>query len=403
MKTVTYIIAMVIFLGPMNLFAQNKKRFTIDGKVQGLKDGTVIKMAILDADTLLDSSSLKDGKFLLSGIVPEGPRMVIISFPVMGEFSKNLRLLVDNGQNITLDCHDIFKIDHGLIEDYVTVKGCPTHAALHYLIPVGTLYMQSMKRLDNLLKRYKDSVGFEVNLANAIIQAKEQLNEALYWNFFQEREDSNFKPAPPFSAIPFFIMVSYRIDVRSRHAAFLMQTYNHLTAEEKNTFYGKKLYESARLSAGEAFPTFTLPTIEGKPLSIQQITSKGKVTIVHFWATNSFERNKFQDELRFLYKKYHDRGLNIVGFSSDNREDQWKESLQKEKFPWYNVSDLKGEEGMVGKVYHEIGDRRIHNTTNVLLDDRGKIIAWDVDGIELQWYLWKAFEASPNNSMSINQ
>ena len=41
-------------------------------------------------------------------------------------------------------------------------------------------------------------------------------------------------------------------------------------------------------------------------------------------------------------------------------------------------------------VYQE-GGHTLPNVTNVLLDAQGKIIAWDPHGIELQYYLWKAF------------
>src|SRR5258708_21418636 len=190
MKKVICTLAMLIVFGPLSLFSQVKKGFTIDGSIQGLKDGDIIKMNMLlelNADTIIDSCILKDGKFRLSGYLPEGPRMIEIFFPVITGYSKILRLLVDNGQNITLDCRDIYKIDHGYIENFVTVEGSPTNAALHYLMPVGTLYIQSVGRLNRLLNTFKDSIGFDVNLVDGVIQAKNQLNEALYFNFFQDR------------------------------------------------------------------------------------------------------------------------------------------------------------------------------------------------------------------------
>ncbi len=70
---------------------------------------------------------------------------------------------------------------------------------------------------------------------------------------------------------------------------------------------------------------------------------------------------------------------------------KWKAGILANDLPWPQVSDLKGGNGVVGKVYHEYGDARNPNATNVLIDDRGKIVAWDIYGPELQWYLWKAF------------
>ena len=67
-------------------------------------------------------------------------------------------------------------------------------------------------------------------------------------------------------------------------------------------------------------------------------------------------------------------------------------------FAGWKVSSYKqkGLDGNAMKVYHEYSidfgrDYYAHNTTNVLLDNQGKIVAWYVSGAELQYYLWKAF------------
>jgi hypothetical protein len=54
------------------------------------------------------------------------------------------------------------------------------------------------------------------------------------------------------------------------------------------------------------------------------------------------------------------------------------------------IAEPKGwlEGSMINDVYNE-GGHSIPNTTNILLDDKGKIIAWDVNGPELEWYLRK--------------
>ncbi len=71
----------------------------------------------------------------------------------------------------------------------------------------------------------------------------------------------------------------------------------------------------------------------------------------------------------------------MIGFSSDKYAELWKEAIQRYQLPWYHVSDLKGKDGVVDKVYHEYGtDKYIRNTTNYLLDSTGKIIAYDPSG-----------------------
>lgn len=395
MKHLLVIKVLVIAFIPLSAFCQQTNGFTIHGEMDGLVEGDKIILKMIEVargdfkTIIVDSTIVRNGKFTITSFAPGGPRLFFVDLG--GKTGKTIRLLLNNGEDVTIRGRDITKIKHGYLQDQLTVSGSPTDAAYHYLLVANLMFNQTMHRLNNLLKQMRDSVGFEPNAVSAIMAAKNELNESLYFNFFYEREDSDFKPGPLQVAIPSMIRYA-AIDNYSGRAPFLMQTYNRLNDQEKQTYSGKILFEYARLSIGQPFPSFKLPQPDGKLLDLKDIVTKSKVTIVHFWANNSVDRQIYQDELRTMYKKYHDKGLNIVGFSSDNYADEWKKALQKSKFPWYNVSDLKGEDGMVEKVYHEYGDAMIHNTTNVLINQQGKIIAWDVSGIELQWYLWKAFD-----------
>jgi hypothetical protein len=149
---------------------------------------------------------------------------------------------------------------------------------------------------------------------------------------------------------------------------------------------------------GQPFPLFILPTPDGAQLSCKEIFPKGKLTIIHFWTSNSIDKEKYQNELKFFYKKYHDKGLNVIGVYAGKYMDAWKDELTKGGYPWYNVADLKGKEGPCQRIYREPGlpnnptPLEPNNTTNVLVDAYGNIVAWDARDVELQYYLWKKFE-----------
>ncbi len=103
-------------------------------------------------------------------------------------------------------------------------------------------------------------------------------------------------------SVPFIVMGSKIFEI-SGHSPFIMNIYNKLDEKTKNTFYGKLLGKVARLSVGERFPEFTLPTPENKLLTLKEVVKKSKVTLVHFWATNSYKRDDYQNELQMYYKK----------------------------------------------------------------------------------------------------
>jgi len=81
------------------------------------------------------------------------------------------------------------------------------------------------------------------------------------------------------------------------------------------------------------------------------VVSKNKITLVHLWASNSYHIEDYRNELLTLYEKYHKKGLEVIGLSADTDPRKWKIGMLD--IPWLNVSDLKGDKGIVQQVYRE--------------------------------------------------
>ena len=67
-------------------------------------------------------------------------------------------------------------------------------------------------------------------------------------------------------------------------------------------------------------PDFTLQTINGKIVSLNEFM--GKVIILNFWATWCFPCRMEIPDFNELYKKYSDKGLEILGISISDTKDQ---------------------------------------------------------------------------------
>lgn len=80
-----------------------------------------------------------------------------------------------------------------------------------------------------------------------------------------------------------------------------------------------------------------------------------------------------------LYNEFHAKGLNIVGVSLDEDANSWKTAIAKDKLTWTQVSNLKGWEDPIAKMYDV---NQIPAT--FLLDSSGKIIAKDLHGEALK-------------------
>ncbi len=121
-------------------------------------------------------------------------------------------------------------------------------------------------------------------------------------------------------------------------------------------------------------PYFELPD------STMQITSveagMGKATIMDFWASWCRPcREAANPAYKKLYVKYHRKGLNIIGVSTDRHTYFWKKALQQDSLPWLQLID---------------STRQILQTYQVkslpamyLIDRTGKIVGKNLWGKEL--------------------
>jgi thiol-disulfide isomerase/thioredoxin len=107
--------------------------------------------------------------------------------------------------------------------------------------------------------------------------------------------------------------------------------------------------------------------VSGKPVSLAGL--KGKYVLVEFWASWCAPCRAGNPNLVKQYQLYKDKGFEIISVSLDNVKDKWVDAIAKDGLPWLQVSDLKGWNNAVGRVY---GVRAVPQS--FLLDKDGKII-----------------------------
>jgi hypothetical protein len=134
-------------------------------------------------------------------------------------------------------------------------------------------------------------------------------------------------------------------------------------------------------------PNFKFVPKDGNETSLNNIVKKNKLTILHFWSNGSIERDRIHGELVRAYSKYKSKGLEIISVSLDANPEKWTRVIQQDKIPGYQTCDFKEEEGPIAQLYKM--DPK--STVNVLIDQDGKIVAWDVDGPALFGYLYQIF------------
>ena len=111
------------------------------------------------------------------------------------------------------------------------------------------------------------------------------------------------------------------------------------------------------------------------------------VVLVDFWASWCGPCRREMPNLVEAYKKYRNKGFEIVGVSLDRDAEAWKNGIEKLDITWPQMSDLKYWDCEGAKLY---AVSSIPHT--VLIDGEGVILARGLHGEELQEQIAEALK-----------
>ena len=110
--------------------------------------------------------------------------------------------------------------------------------------------------------------------------------------------------------------------------------------------------------------------------------------LIDFWASWCGPCMDEMPNVKAIYEKYHDRGLEIVGVSMDNNKANWERAIERAALVWHHVSSLKGmNRCSVAKLYQVVAIPKLY-----IIGKDGKIIAKDLRGEELREKIDELFE-----------
>ena len=127
---------------------------------------------------------------------------------------------------------------------------------------------------------------------------------------------------------------------------------------------------------------FTLDDIKGKKVNLMSEVKKNKITILDFWASWCPPCMREVPNLVDIYDRYGEDGLGIVGVSLDESKDDWKNTVESMGMKWIQVSDLKGGESPVVRLYN------VQSIPHILvIDSEGRILSEGLTGTELEEFI----------------
>ena len=126
-----------------------------------------------------------------------------------------------------------------------------------------------------------------------------------------------------------------------------------------------------------SFPEISMPDMYGKEQHLSSL--EGKLILLHFWSAAVGNSNSFNADLKKVYEKYHDQGLEIYQVAVDTSKALWINAVQEQQLPWISVCDLQGENSPA------VGAYNVRSLpSNYLIDRNGNIAGKDLMGEQLE-------------------
>lgn len=142
------------------------------------------------------------------------------------------------------------------------------------------------------------------------------------------------------------------------------------------------------VEVGKQAPDFEMTDVQGTVRKLSEHCERSEYLLLDFWASNCGPCRIENRNIVSAYERFHSRGFDVLGVSTDTRQEHWVNAIEADRLTWTNLCSLESwNENEVVTLY---ALRQV--SQNFLLDSSGKIIATDLRGEELIATLEELFD-----------
>ena len=324
--------------------------FVVNGTVDVPHRGRALLLA--DTDTVAVAAIADDGTFTMEGAATEVRLARIVAEGVWG----SVELFLENGAVFDVTLGTVPKVEGGGREQRLAARFQEIgHRAAHRKNASGEGYFGALQRGDTATVRRIEGIFAEISLDAA-------------------REETELIRANPAS----FVSAYALYDNRNRLSTAQLEELTGVLDERLHVSkYVYGVVSGDRNQTGKRADDFTLKDTRGRDVVFSEF-SKGKVVLLEFWASWCAPCRAANPKLEEIYRKYKERGFEILGISEDNDMEVLRQSIEKDGITFTNLLDVAGNDA-VDYIYN-----LQKMPTNVLIDRNGMVVAREIKLAELE-------------------
>ena len=331
-------------------------------KIEGSGD------ALVDGDTLYLTADMNDMVPSDSVVVKNG------KFTITGETDTTYMCLLYSPTNPNVVIP--FFVERGTIklefpkDDEARVSGTLCNQEWQTVLDTTLVLTKRVNELS--LQMFKDENNMELQARNQqeMVELNKRFSQFIF-NTGKKNINNEFG----------YHIVNYYSEgvLDNKQIKELIQMMPEAMRQRENIKKMKERYKTIQdTSEGTQISDFRIADINGKELSLLEEVKKNKLTAIDFWASWCGPCRRVMPQVVTVYKKYHDKGLGIIGISLDEDKEAWKEAVSELGIEWIQMSDLKGWNNAIAMAFNI---RAIPHM--MVLDESGRIVSYNVEPAEL--------------------
>lgn len=191
--------------------------------------------------------------------------------------------------------------------------------------------------------------------------------------------------------------------VNNQHAdiSTIHSAYEHLSEQNKNSLLGQMAKRKIDIisvdtggAVGDKAFDFNRCDIDGKSVRMAEVLADGEYLLLDFWASWCQPCLQQIPDVQRAYEKYHPKGLNFIGISSDEDTQAWRAAIDRYNLSSYpqvlSEDSTAGDDRLLFEEFENIADRYEVDAIPcfILIDSTGEILArWQHFSEEIISYL----------------